>query len=213
MDQQKRLINRFDRMTSYSLQINETCNLPGLETILEVGSGNGFFSLTMNWLGYKVETCDIDKNYNPDYLGDIRKLKIDKKFDIVVSFEMLQHVPFKDFEPILRKLKNLSNRYVFLSLPHHCPNKLVIKIKLPNFIKKIRLPTDIQFMKIFGPKQKNLNYVDNRSHLAHYWEINRKGYDKKKILSSIKRSGLNVIKKFHNIDHPHHFFILCEIEV
>jgi SAM-dependent methyltransferase len=212
---QKLLVTIEKRLISYGMQINQVIELSEKiqekVSVLEVGIGNGYFTLMLKWLGHTVKTCDINPEYNPDYFGDIREVEIDEKFDVVASFEALQHIPYNDFEEVLIRLKNLSKKYIFLSLPYYCPHKITLHIKLPIFFRRLGLPLEIKWLKIFKlSTHKNREYSGEHNHHAHYWEINRDGFPKERVFSAIKNSGLKIINSYHNFQHPYHFFILCE---
>ena len=210
---QRKLLTKDFRLFSYLLQIKQVLELDEtVSSILEIGIGNGFFANTMKWMGYDVETSDINPDFHPDYLGDIRYISIDKNFDMVASFECFQHMPYKEFEKTIKKISLMAKKYVFISLPYYCPR--VFSVDLPKSINnKLKIPEKMRFFKVlnFGNRQ-NRKYDEKKyNHRAHYWEINRIGYPKSRILQSIHNSNLKCIKSYHNFFHPYHYFILCQV--
>ena len=107
-----------NRFSSLFMQIKSVTNLSNIKNILEIGPGNQFFSTIIKMLGYEIKTNDIKKRTNPNYLGDIREIKIEEKFDLVVAFEVLQHIPFNELKSTLIKLGNISDKYILISLPY-----------------------------------------------------------------------------------------------
>ena len=65
-----------NRFSSLFMQIKSVTNLSNVKNILEIGPGNQFFSTIIKMLGYEIKTNDIKKRTNPNYLGDIREIKI-----------------------------------------------------------------------------------------------------------------------------------------
>ena len=98
--------------------------------ILEVGIGNAFVSDYLKKIGYHVTTCDFDERLKPDIVADIRELAImDRDFDIVTAFEVLEHIPFEDFDKTLKKLKEVSSKFVVISLPYRSTSiEFILKI-------------------------------------------------------------------------------------
>ena len=219
INNEKKLLSKDFRLFSYLLQIKQVLELgETVSSILEIGIGNGFFAHTMKWLNYDVKTSDINPNFFPDYLGDIRNISIDKTFDMVASFECFQHMPYEDFEETIKKISLLSRRYVFLSLPYYCPRIFSFDLRIPSLPKsisnKIKIPEKFRFLKVLNlGNRKNRKYDEETyNHQAHYWEINRIGYPKSKILKLIHDSNLKCINSYHNFFHPYHYFILCQVK-
>jgi hypothetical protein len=208
------------KFSSLRLQITGVTDLGNdVESILELGPGSGFFSTNSRMLGYNTSTADIDPDYSPDYLGDIRELKISEKFDLVASFEVLQHLPFDDVGEMIKKLAALSNKYVFLSVPSRV-HYVKFGIALPAFLT----PRGLGFGWLYGWKSAMFTWEwplrsypppetwqDRKDYWKpHYWEAGRKQYPKKRVLAEIKNAGLEVIWARHNPDHPHYFFIMAK---
>ncbi|MEM2294293.1 MAG: class I SAM-dependent methyltransferase [candidate division WOR-3 bacterium] len=129
-----------ERWLSYYYQIKETMNvikkvlaeaneLHELK-ILEVGVGNRIlYSFIKNWLTaenvkFKYTTVDIDPELKPDIVGDIRKIMLKEKVDVILAFQVLEHIPFQDVRSVMKKLKScviimwlcqfLTYLYIFL---------------------------------------------------------------------------------------------------
>ena len=106
------------RFTSTRIQVVSVTDLgDSVSSILEVGPGSGYFTTFTKGLGYSVKTADIKPWSDPDFLGDVRELDIQEKFDLVAAFEMLQHIPYSELASTLEKFAALSNRYVLISVP------------------------------------------------------------------------------------------------
>src|SRR3990167_6088204 len=97
--------NNLDRFISYFYQIDLITSLvtdKDTDGVLEVGVGSGMASNYLKMADFKVFTCDFDKDLNPDYVADIRQIPVgDDAFKVVTAFEVLEHLPFEDFEKAL----------------------------------------------------------------------------------------------------------------
>jgi hypothetical protein len=168
--------------------------------ILEIGPGNGFVSGFFRSAGYKVTTFDINKNLNPDVVGNI--LEIDRyfeksSFDLILCAEVLEHLPFEHFESIIQKYSQLTKAHVVITLPrrHRILLDFRMHLKIP-FIKALK---------------SNIFYriPDRNKWEGHHWEID---YHPNVSLGNIKKV---VTKYFSILDcfpddrvRHHQFFIL-----
>lgn len=182
------------RWTSYWHQINEILNLVP-KKVLEVGIGN---KTVLNYLknqGIEVLTLDINEKLKPDIVGNVLKMPFqDNSFDIILCAEILEHLPFEEFDKALEELERVSKKYVVLSLPHF-GHSIKFSFKIPLIREKrfaIRIPFPIK------------HHFDGE----HYWEIGKKGYPLTKIKRIIKKCFV-IKKEFIPFESQyHHFFIL-----
>jgi hypothetical protein len=184
------------RWNSYWHQINETMAL-NPENILIVGAGDNIVPKILTEQGISVYTFDFDKTLQPDFLGnitDIDSVLQGRRFDVILCCQVLEHLPYDNFENILRKLKQLAD-YVIISLPY---SPLYFEAGInASLIGKHKITVEIhQFF-------RRLKWNGE-----HYWEAGKKGYPKRKIIKSINRI-FRIKKQFiaeHN--HYHLFFVL-----
>lgn len=183
------------RMMSYWHQIKE-CLALSPQSVLEIGCGDLVFgNYLMNNTSIEYKSADIDDSLKPDYLCSADALKLDKKFDMICAFQILEHIPFEKFEDCIASMAENANKYVLISLPYYGPYfKLSLRIpflKEKSFLWKLKLPKEHVF--------------DGE----HYWEIGKKGFPVQKIHSAIEKH-LDIEKAFVVPENPYHYFIICK---
>jgi ubiquinone/menaquinone biosynthesis C-methylase UbiE len=186
-----------ERFLSYWHQVNEIVRLEP-DSVLEIGIGNGFVSKYLKERNVNIATLDFDSNLNPDRVGSVLDIPFeDNSFDVVACYEVLEHLPFKDFDKAIAEIYRVSKTYVILSLPD--VNRVYrINVHIPKvgiFQKLIPLP--------------RLKAPTHNFDGEHYWEIGKAGYPLNKIISDIQKSGFEVEKTYRIFENPYHrFFIL-----
>jgi len=189
------------RFISYFYQVDLVKKLKS-DKVLEVGIGN---KTTANYLkqnGIKIDTCDFDKELEPDYVADIRDLPFENdSYDVVLAFEVLEHIPWRDVDKALKELHRVSKKYVIISIPYSSAGfELLLKFPLINKIFKrpflelfFRIPYFFRSIKFSG---------------EHHWEMGRKGYPKRKIRNTLEKYFV-ILKEIRPIlNHYHYFFVL-----
>jgi polyphosphate kinase len=150
----------------------------------------------------EIVTCDIDEELEPDIVANITDLPYEKnQFDLVVAFEVLEHLPFEKFELVLKKLKEISNDKVILSLPYRNTAFEVI-LKFP-FVRTL---TKRNYLRLLLPVP--LKFPGIEFSTQHYWEMGRGDFKIKKIRKIIKKY-FDIKKEDRALLHPYqHFFVL-----
>ncbi|MEZ4364746.1 MAG: methyltransferase domain-containing protein [Kofleriaceae bacterium] len=92
------------------------------KTVLEVGPGSGVFRSYLAGSGVAVSTLDIDETRKVDYVADITRLDetlpAGLTFDCVCAFQVLEHLPWAEFERCLAGLARRAAPHAFISLPY-----------------------------------------------------------------------------------------------
>lgn len=191
--------NSKDRLISYWNQVKEIMNL-NPKKVLEIGIGNRFTSQYLKNSNINVLTLDIDKRLNPDICGSILDIPFsNESFDVVASFEVLEHLPYEDAKKALIEIHRISQKYVILSLPD--------ATKVYRFC--FFIPYKGLYNKLIPIPQKPTKHVFNG---MHYWEIGKINYSLDKIINDIKLTGFKVERTYRLIENPYHrFFILSKI--
>lgn len=171
------------RFISFWHQINEVLKTKP-NTVLEIGKGSGIVAEILKKYGIKVKTIDIDKNVSPDFIGDIRTYKFNEKFDTTLCAEVLEHLPFSDFEKTLRRIKKTTNKSTIITLPEALLTDFHFSLKLIPFVKEISKTIKIYDVNKFikpdhlwevGQKLTPLNLIEDRMtkhfHLEKSYQI------------------------------------------
>jgi ubiquinone/menaquinone biosynthesis C-methylase UbiE len=187
------------RFISYWHQLDEIMTLEP-ESILEIGKGNGFVSNYLKSRGLKINTVDIDKRLNPNAVGSVLFIPFsDKAFEVVAAFEVLEHLPFKDFSRALAEIYRVSRKNVVLSLPDFT-RAYRIYFQLPKLGEFSRL--------ILFPRRKKIKHVFDGE---HYWEIGKDGYPLQRIMDGMRQAGFTIKKTYRIFEAPYYrFFVLTK---
>ncbi len=183
------------RWVSYFHQISESLSLDP-KSILETGTGDGVYKdYVINNTSIDYKNIDIAEDLNPDIIGSVDCMPLkDNSFDLVVAFEVLEHLEFDKFEKALSELRRVTKKNVIISLPHFGP-PIKFLFKIP-FLKEIKIA-----FKIPVPLEHKFNG-------QHYWEIGQKEYSAGKIRDIIKKH-FKIKKEFIPFENQyHHFYVL-----
>ena len=184
-----------DRWSSYHCQLREILAL-GPASMLEIGVGDG---VVQNYIKSQTPiaytSLDVADDLGADVMGDVRRLPFaDGSFDLVCAFEVLEHLPFEDFEKALGELMRVARTHVIVSLPHFGP-PVKFLLKLP-FLSELRIAFKIPYPK---------THVFNGQ---HYWEIGKRGYPARRIRAVFLHHG-TLLKEFVPFENQYHrFFVL-----
>ncbi len=182
-----------ERWNSYYYQIREILDT-GAKSVLEIGVGDKTTGNFLKNRGLDYKSVDIDEELNPDIIADILNIPIENKsFDTVVAFEVLEHLPFENFEKAILEMKRIAKNFVIISLPHFGPTiKSSKKIPFWEFKWVFKIPIPIEH-KLGG---------------EHFWEVGKKDFPNSKIKKVLSKHFelINDYIPFEN--HHHHFYIL-----
>lgn len=192
-----------ERFISYFYQIKSVRDTISEGKILFIGPGDNVVPDYLKKGGkYEIVTFDIDQDLNPDVVGDVRDLKFEEnEFDLVVAFEVLEHVEYKYFVPILEQFKKISKNKVLISIPYRVTSfEFVFKFPgIRSLLKRdyLRASFDIP-----------LKFPGIEVSTQHYWEI-----DNSKTKFSKVKKDVSSVFNIKNIQRPvldryHTFFSL-----
>lgn len=186
------------RFINYWHQVDEILNLRP-KTVLEVGVGTKFLTRYLSERGIKVTSIDIDQKLKPDYVGSVLEMPFKKdEFDVVVGFQVLEHLPFKDFPNAIGEMFRVCNNFAVISLPDNGRS----------YPMHFKFPKLGEFKFLLEPNVLRIKHQFN-SRTGHYWEINKIGYEIDNIRKLFMRTGFIIEKDYRIFESPYnHFFIL-----
>ncbi len=169
-------------------------------SVLEIGQGLGIFKNVGNLLGLNIETLDLDPSLKPDYVGSITQLPFsDKKYDLVCAFQVLEHLPYEKALHAFNEMLRVSNDTVIISLPD---SRVLwrFQIYIPFFGP----------LNLFFPRFLRGN-IRHEFDGQHYWEINKKGYELRKVISDFSQNA-KLIHTYRVTENTYHrFFIFSKL--
>lgn len=184
---------------------------PDVKSILEFGPGRGLFGLIARYFGHEYCGVDVDTSRGEvDVESTIKDFQTDKKYDLVCAFQTLEHNPPEDLLVHLKKMAELSSKYVFISLPYSgrwisfCINVNVPKIQrmfktVFAWDRLLRRPRPVEKFR-----------SDPNPFQYHWFEVGDKGFSKADLRSVACEAGLKTVKDFHSVTFPYHYFMLFE---
>lgn len=193
------------RWCSYYKQIEEIINSKA-KSVLLIGVGDGFVPYIMRKICSDIEvtTFDFSNELEPDICGDVRELSSHFDgmggYDAIVCCEVLEHLPYDEFDKILSQIKMClkESGKLILSLPDRGV-KASFSLHIPKLLD-IKLLCNI-------PRIWRNKFIFNGE---HYWEINSaRMYRSKKIRKVIDNHF--VIEKEYLVEKNtyHRFYIGC----
>ncbi len=183
------------RFVSYYWQLEEVLAQEP-SSVLEVGVGDNVFgNFIKNNTTVSYTSVDVAEDLHPDVVGSILELTFpDSSFDVVCAFEVLEHLPFEQFDTALGELCRVARAHVVISVPHFGP-MLSFSFKIP-FLPHIQCAIKIPFPK---------GHIFNGQ---HYWEMGKHGYPVRRIRDALEKCG-EIIRDFVPFGNTyHHFFVL-----
>jgi len=192
--------NNYDskrRFCSYWHQIWEIVSLNPTE-VLEIGIGSSLVSQYLKDNHVNVITLDIDRTLGPDVVGSILEIPFaDRSFEVVACYEVLEHLPYRDFPRALHEIYRLAKKYTIVSLPDST-RVYRLDIQIPRFGELQKL---IPLPWLKAP----VHGFDGH----HYWEIGKKGYPLRRVIREMERTGFELEKTYRVFEMPRHrFFVL-----
>lgn len=183
------------RFVSYYHQLKEVLRR-GPSSVLEVGAGDKVFgSFIKNNTAIAYTSVDIAGDLAPDVVASVLDLPFeDGSFDIACAFEVLEHLPFEQFDAAMAELMRVARRSVVVSVPHFGP-MLSFSLKIP-FVPHLRVALKLPF-----PRRHAFNG-------QHYWEIGKKGYPASLVRQRLARHGTVVADYVPFNSEYHHFFVV-----
>lgn len=185
------------RMMTYWYQATVVRDCGGSRA-LEIGIGMGLTTWILRRWGLSVSTLDVDPALGPSVVGDLRRMPFaDNAYDTILIAEVLEHLPFEQFDAALAELRRVAAKHVVITLP--CP--------LVGFNFGINLPVLDPIFVSLGWRQWSRPRFDGQ----HYWELDRRGYPKRRIRRHLREAGFEVVREFRpGLSLYNYFFVLAK---
>lgn len=189
------------RVFSYAHQI-DTALAFRPESVLEVGIGGGMVRAALASLEIPVTTVDVQPELQPDFVASATDLPFDDgRFDIALMCQVLEHLPFEQFERALSELYRVTRSGAVISLPD---------VTRYGFLSG-KLPRIPEFTWNFVlPRLRQVEVTSERFERdGHYWEIGTRGTPLKRIRAAILAAGWKIHSDWRVPElRWHHFFRL-----
>ncbi len=185
------------RFCCYWHQIDEVLKTES-RRVVEVGVGSGFLADYLEKCGIDIATVDIDERLNPTVCASVLDMPLeDKAYDVSVCYEVLEHLPYDNFETGLRELARVSKGPVIISVPDATRTTRVLA----------RLPLNTKLRWVFNTPGLRWPNLDPKG--EHRWEIGVKGFPLRRITESICNAGLKLERTFRVFENiRHRFFVM-----
>lgn len=188
------------RWNSFWYQLNTIMSLRP-NSVLEIGPGPGLFKAMGQLLSIDIKTVDLDSDLNPDYVASATDLPLEtSSFDVVCAFQVLEHMPFETALSALDELARVAREYVVISLPD----------SRRTFRYLAHIPRLGERRHVLPRPQLNspVHHFDGE----HHWEINKRGYELKQVMSAMLKSGrLELVRTFRPFENPYHRFFIFAV--
>lgn len=146
---------------------------------------------------YNLETVyfDYDVSLEPDIVGDVCKESDfpDRKFETVVCCQVLEHIPFGEFEYAIHNISRICSNTLILSLPVRS-FRFSLSYKIPKLRRKV--------VNVIVPRfyEKAIPWEGQ-----HFWEV---GIKKKGIhdINTILEKYFDIEKQYYLEENPYHYF-------
>lgn len=169
------------------------------QRLIEIGVGNGFVSTFFRGMGVEVKTFDVNPNLMPDIVAPLQELANfvePKEFDLISCCEVLEHMPFEEFESAIINFSSLANN-LYLTLPVYGKHIGVGGL--------IQLP---KFRRWFGAWWR-LPFRWGQIPDMHFWEIDHEQRTSKKEVIKLLGKYYRKIEAGYFKANPYHRFFRC----
>lgn len=203
--------HRFFEWHSIWYQAKEAIVRPDVHSVVEFGPGRGVTGALVEHFEIDYLGVDVDSvRFRPDEVSTVLDFDADRTFDMVCAFQVLEHQPFEELEDHLLKLRDISETYVYISLPFAGRYVgLTLNVAAPKVHRKIKRA---RAWRRLNPQSRTPDDARTDVYNPHYWEVGDEQVPKQRMRRILDECGLDIIDEFHNPLHPKHIFYMTRIE-
>jgi len=187
-----------------------------VNSVLEFGGGRDTTRALSHHMGVDHIDVDVSDKFFPDVNATIMDYDFkDKQYDLVCSFQCLEHNPFGDLDKLIPHMMQFSKKYFYISVPYKGNYmSLYLNIRLPKFTFSKQLSWIPNWFVNSAINEKKIRNQAKKQpekfHDYHWWEVGMKGLSRKSFIKKMENYGLKSIQTFHNSLMPYHLFCLFE---
>ncbi len=199
--------------TSVFLQCKPIVQREDVRTVLEFGGGRDVTRALSRHMGIDHRSVDASDRFYPDYVSSIIDFPFDgTQYDLVCSFECLEHNPFEELDRLVPHMLKFTRRYLYVSLPYSGAwLSLHLNLRLPRLNLGLTKYLTLDFLGGRRIDPRPFYKLPRKQRYAeHWWEVGRPGFGKKRIIRKFESFGLKLVSCAHNPYFPHHLFLLFE---
>lgn len=158
------------------LQAAPTIMRPDVKSVLEFGGGRDITRSLARHFGIEYTSVDISDRFFPDVKSSIVDYPFDgKTYDLVCSFQCLEHNPWDEAVELLDHMTKFSHKYLYLSVPYSGGwFSFSFSLRLP------KISWQRSFYSVFdncGGGPIDVAALEarpaERKHAGHWWEVGR----------------------------------------
>lgn len=193
-------------------QCSVAAQRPDITSVLEFGGGRDVTRTLMRHIGLDYTSVDALDRFYPDVLSTINDFPLDgKTYDMVCSFQCLEHNPYENVPDMLKHMARFSSKYVYISVPYSGAwfgLSWTLRIPFRSWSKTVSFTADglggrAIDSRLFHQLPKETQFA------KHWWEVGRPGLPKKRFIQMAETAmDMRLIDMMHNPHMPHHLFLL-----
>ena len=196
------------RITHQWFQVHLLKDIPGVQTVLEVGPGLGLVSAMLHNAGFSVTTLDrLPPQYaHPEiqYLqAELTDADPDRLagFDCILCCETLEHLDWHDVDGILKKFRRSGVPWLVISVPYQAFQGELRAYFNRHTLRRMVSLKSFKFLKTF-------EFDAQADPYGHKWEVGYRGYGLNALEAKLTAAGLRIHRREFTSPCRSVFFVL-----
>lgn len=104
------------------LMANQWCNYFGIDNVIEFGCGRAPYGFAfemkdVEYTGIELSRFAVNNSFVPITQGNVLDYKSNKTYELVLAFDILEHLDYKDLNKTINNLIKHSNELILISVP------------------------------------------------------------------------------------------------